>query len=438
MEHASEALDILRTQAARASKARRYIAGNHDRLVTLPTRANSNLRQLAELRDNLMPAVVRALASRIHVESWQTDHGDELDDMLRRNRWPLMQKELVREAVGYGDSGLVVWPGADGSSRLYPQKAGTFSVVYDTQDLTKITQALKVWRDAKRLRAALYLEDRVEQWVTKASKPELPENPDGWQLFEEPVSHNYNQVPFFHFGNDADLGLMGSPEIEPAMPLQDALNLSLFNLKVLQEDAAFPQRVRIGVEAMADLDTGEVPPPKSGPGTTWDMPTGGDVKQLPGQSFRDFIEEQNTLRRQIAVVTGTPAHMLNLESNALPSGEALKVRERTLTDKARDRQDTWEGPLADAVSLALHIDGVEGVDGRRPTAKPVWAAPETVAEADRVALVAQRVSAGWSRRQALTSYGLDERQVDELLAERAAEEEEEAARRRADFDAGLV
>lgn len=443
----ADLLPVVVERGSYAQRRRRYFDGEHDQLIeVIQQRRGSVADQLVKLRDNLMPGVVRALTSRLHIESWTSDHQDEIEAIAARNRLPLLQKELHQEAALGGDAGLVVWPGADGKARFYPVKAGSFAVMYDPVDLTRLVSAMRVWSEKragkKYVCATVYTADELYDLVTKRPADELPHKADAW-VVEDVRDNPYGTVPFFHLPNDGDLGTMGRSELDPAMPLQDALNLALINMKIGEEDVAWRQLVRIGAEVILDPMTGDVMAPKTGPGTVMDVGMGGDVKVLPGADMRPFLDEQESLRREIAAVTSTPLHMLSLMQGTPPSGDALDVLEKALTDKARDRQQEWTYPWSAAMALALFIDGVrapgaeaEGLLAIR--AVPQWAPPETTSEARRVELVDAKIRAGWPPKRAFMEAGYTEPEAEQLVAERAAHDEEQSARRAIDFDAGLV
>jgi hypothetical protein len=445
----ADLLPVVVERGVYAGKRRRYLDGDHDQLVEIAThrRTTPALLKIVQLRDNLMPGVVRALTSRLHVTGWQTDFQDEIEAIAERNRLPLLQKELHQESPLGGDAGIVVWPGPDGKSRLYPVKAGSFAVTYDPVDLTKLTAAMRVWSEKRAGKpyvcATIYTDAALYDLVTKAPCAKLPHKTSAWRI-EDVRDNPYGLNPFHHLPNDADLGTMGRSELDPALPLQDALNLALVNMKLGEEDVAWRQLVRIGAEVIVDPATGEVMPPRTGPGTVMDVGLGGDVKALPGADLRPFLEEQDALRREIAAVTSTPLHMLSLAEGAPPSGDALDVLEKALTDKVRDRQQEWAWPWAAAMAMALYIDGVR-VDGAEGAAgieaikvAPTWAPPETTSESKRVKLVEDKIAAGWPPVLAFREAGYSDDEARQMVADRAAFEEEASARRAIDFDAGLV
>src|SRR5690606_31008791 len=55
-------------------------------------------------------------------------------------------------------------------------------------------------------------------------------------------------VPVFHVANNGRTGEYGRSEIEPVIPLQDALNKTLMDMLIAMEFAAYPQRYIIGAE----------------------------------------------------------------------------------------------------------------------------------------------------------------------------------------------
>ena len=448
-ELVEQLLPVVAERGTYAGERRRYFDGEHRQLVEISKqrRVTAALLEVVKLRDNLMPGVIRALTSRLHIEGWTGEWQDEIEAITARNRFGLLQKELHQEAPLGGDSAVVVWPGADGRARFYPVKAGSFAVMYDPVDLTRLVAAMRVWSEKRAGRpyvcATIYTDRELIDLVTRQPAEKLPHRPDAWRV-EEVRPNPYGVNPFHHLPNDADLGTMGRSELDPAIPLQDQLNLTLVNSQIAEEDVAWRQLVRIGAEVIIDPATGEVVPPKTGPGSVMDVGHGGDVKTLGGQDLSPFLDKQEAIRREIAAVTGTPLHMLSLMTGTPPSGEALDVLEKALTDRARDRQQEWTWPWSAAMALALYIDGVrvdgaEGAAGVRAIAvKPTWSPPESTSELKRVELVETKIRAGWPPVAAFMEAGYSEDEARQLVADRAAFDEEQSARRAIDFDAGLV
>jgi hypothetical protein len=203
-----------------------------------------------------------------------------------------------------------------------------------------------------------------------------------------------------------------SARIGATADLQDALNKTLGDQLVAMEFHSMPQRYRIGVDVPLDPFTGKPIAPKQGPGVIWDLGEGATVGQFPQADFSPFLAAASELRNEIARVSRTPLHALGLAGQNYPSGEALRVAERPLADKVRDRQVAFGDAWSDAMSLAVRMAG--GSDER---VEPTWAPAETVSETERLSNAILKEQIGYSRRQVLIDLGLPVDAVDAMLAE---------------------
>lgn len=437
-----QALTDLAGRQAGYRLYRNYYDGNHRLLFATDKFLTTFGGMFQAFADNLCPAVVDAVADRLTITGWTVD-GDNSDMVRnavraieRRSRFDRIQGELHVEAPRVGDAYLLVWPGRDGQPRLHPQRGDTCAVVYDPEDALTVVAAVKMWRTLDgRIRVNAYLQDRVERLVSREKTTEVPTRLSKLEPVNDAdgpvVANPWGVIPVFHLANNAGVGETGRSELASVIPLQDALNKSIADMLVGSEFHALPQRVRIGVETRVGPD-GRPVAPRVAPGTVWDVGVGGDVKDLPAADLSGFLAAQADFRSEIARVSRTPLHLLGLAGDRYPSGEALRVAERPLTDKVADRQtgfyDAWSG----AMTLALRQAGIDAV------AEPDWAPAESTSLTERLAQAEAKLRVGYPRRAVLIDLGETPDRADELLADAATEQANDAASAAALFDRGVV
>lgn len=392
--------------------------------------------------DNFAASVVDAVADRLQITGFAAQGEDGTTDdavskataeIWRRNRMERRSGEVHSEALTTGDGYLIVWPGTDGRAVLWPQVASEVTVHYDPESPERIDRAAKVWYDddAKRWRCTLYYPDRIEKYATASGGENLPEKGAAfvpWLTEGEPwpVPNPFDVVPVFHFGNNARTNGFGRSELADVIPLQDSLNKSRADMAVAQEFYAVPQRMVIGIDPEVDEATGKPVWPFE-PGGVW-YASGGDGENKPSfgefaaNSPAGFLEAQREDKADIARVSKTPMHVLMLSSDAAPSGEALRTAETPFVKKVRDRQRDFGSDWADAMALAVRIDG-----GAEVLLETTWEDPAPRSETDSWSTAVLQKQAGVSQRQILRERGYTEEEIDKMAEDKASEAEAAAA-----------
>lgn len=397
---------------------RDYFDGDHSLLFATEKFRNAFGNLFAAFADNICPTVVQAVTDRLTIHAFTGVAAKDADKLWKKNRGARMQQQVHREAAKTGDSYVIVWPDADGTTRIWPQRSDECVVVYDKNRPGEIEYAAKAWvvgeGKKKQLRVTLYYKDHIERYISDNYLTNTPSTSSNFKDYSDandamqdnPLSSK--RVPVFHFGNDADIGSFGTSELQNVVPLQDALNKSMVDMLVAMEFQAYPQRYATGLQIEIDPDTGKPRNPPFTPGVDRLWTAAGDVKfgQFPGADLRAYLEVQNDIRTEVARVSGTPLHFLMLQPH-MPSGEALKISEGRLTKKIEDRQvgfgDTWE----EVMEYALDADEVD-IDWRN-------AAPLNPLLDAETMLVKEQV--GVSMRQALAELGYSPTEIDRMMTE---------------------
>jgi hypothetical protein len=446
-------LDLaLQATASRRPGYARYAAyydGQHPLTFATQKFRNAFGSTFAAFSDNLCPAVVDAVADRLLLEGFGVEQGG---DTLAAAAWALwlanrMDRragEVHLEALRSGDAYVIVWPDATGAPIFYPNGAAACTVHYDAEAPGRVLWASKQWwADDGHARLNLYYPDRIEKyrtpqpqkghaWPTRATgfEPYTPDTDNAW-----PLPNVWGQVPVFHFANNSDVGTVGRSELQNVLPLQNALNKTVTDQLVAQEFVALPQRWATGLEVEVDETTGKPTVPFT-PGVEriWAVANEqvrfGEFAQA---DLTQFLKAQDSLRAEIARVSGTPLHYLLLQTGDFPSGEAMRTAEARFLAKVRDRMASFGNAWEDAVSFGLRIQNALP-DGARLSA--LWKDPTPRNEKEQAETETLKTGLGVSKKQALRELGYSDAQIDQMQTERGDEATNLGASLLANFDAG--
>lgn len=486
--HIEQALQNFRDNAARYARAERYYRGSHDLAFASVKFQNTFGAMFREFALNLCPAVCDAVRDKLIVRGfgveeagsemdWPRENhnvppttpstknaatppqaGRELEGSLGReaqriwdrNRMGTRAGELHKEVLKNGDAYAIVWPDANGEPVIYPNRAGTCTVVYDEEAPGRILWAAKYWRTPdKRTRLNLMYTDRIEKYISvRESERALPEAGDfvtysGEESPTTPASttpsaprgrpspgrrgvssqirnpqseipNPYGIVPVFHFANNADIGSLGRSELEGAIPIQDGLNKSVLDMLVAMEYSAYRQRWVAGIELQVDDATGQpIAPFKAGIDHLW-------VSQNPEATFGDFgtadleqfLKVKDSFRTDICSVTGTPLHYLMPFAGGFPSGEAFRKAEARFIAKVHARQVAFGQVWASLMSFALNVAGY-GSGVRLITD---WEDPSPLSERELLENIRIKRELGIPIEQALAEAGYGTAEIEKMRA----------------------
>lgn len=435
----TRALHDLKCRAWRYRKFDEYYRGKHYLSFATDKFRNAFGTLFREFADNLCPAVCDAITDNLQVTEFGVEKGSAkiaklATQLWQSNRMDQRAGEVHLEAVKTGDAYVIVWPDANNAPVIYPQKSCICTVSYDTEQPGLVLWAAKFWiATNKRIRCNLYYPDRIEKYETRTQMPNgLPDKDDAFVPFKMkgeawPLPNEWGKVPVFHFGNNASVGQMGNSELVPAVPLQDGLNKAVLDMMVAMEFAAFKQRWATGIEVTLDNDGKPVAPFIPGVERLWVSESeNAQFGQFDTSDLEQFLKVQNDFRLEIARVTATPLHYLNLQSGSIPSGEALKTLEKRHVKKVKDRMISFGNVWEDVVSLALQMGGNGNV---RLSAN--WADPFGPSESELLGNLLIKQSLGVSEEQLLTEAGYGEADIERIKLQNAAKR---TANQR-DFDA---
>jgi hypothetical protein len=423
-------LTVLDIERARVAVYEAYYDGEHPlQFATSKFReAFGNL--FGAFADNWCQIVVDAAVERLQVIGFRVE--DEMSD----DAWELWQENAldVQSVIAHTEAGksgrafLLVDPNG-GEPLITVEHAAQVVVAHDPANRRNRLAALKRWqgRDGY-LYCNLFLPDVVLKWESeKVASPTYEVNWVERAGGEEAmVPNTLGVVPVIPLENKP--GLLGRPhsDLEPAIPLQNAINKLCTDLIVTSEYGAFPQRVVTGVEVPKDPETGQplrMDEMKAAMSRLWTFrPADARVTSLPAADLTNFVTSVEMFAQHLAAQTRTPPHYL-LAKLVNMSGDALSVAEAGLVSKCRAKalffSDAWE----EAMALALQAAGAGEVEAA--DCQAIWASPERVAQGQLVDAAVKKQTLGIPLPVIWLELGYTPEQIQEMEALEEAKQEAE-------------
>lgn len=196
----------------------------------------------------------------------------------------------------------------------------------------------------------------------------------------------------------------GRSELDPIIPLVDAVNQTATNMLAGVEHHSLPRRWAVNV-AESDFKDGDgkpIPAWKIATGAIWAIPRADDDTGVLGEQAQprvgqftaaDLNNFHGTIR-QIAVLAsgllGVPAAYLGYASDNPASADAIRSSEARLVKRAERRQRTFGGAWERAMRIALAM--IERDPSEANALEAVWrdaATPTRAAQADAAVKMVQ-------------------------------------------------
>lgn len=328
---------------------------------------------------NFCPLVVDSISERLKVTGFRM--GD--DATADKEAWEIWQRSRMDadanathiDTLALGASFVTVWADEKtGEPIIIPESATEVYVQYKPGSRREVEAALKRWRDDwGREYATLwtpnYVYESEAQRVSGAtrlqwSKAKRTKNPLG----VVPV------VPFF---NRTRLRAEPFSELEPIVPIIDAISKTAADCLVASEYAAYPMRYISGIEIEEDEDGN----PKSPFQLAIDKILMSEDPQTSFGQFQaadlgNYVKLIDSLVANLAAISRIPFHYFLIgRGGQPPSGEAITSAEAGLVAKATERMlhfgESWE----DVMRLAFLVKGDKG-KADAYNAETMWADPE--------------------------------------------------------------
>ena len=306
------------------------------------------------LVSNWCGPVVDAVLDKLEVIGVNIPGAETLSNIiwerLRANDLDEEQEELHEGVLVEGRAYAIIWPDEELGVRFDWQPAQNVRIKYADDDDRVPVWAMKRWLTSSGVvRINLYFADRIEKWqgINEPSNQSfIPESlpNSGLEIFRVPgepwpLPNLIGEVPVVEFSNRK------SSEIKGVIPLQDGVNYLLTSGFGAAEFNAMRQKVML---TNADEPVGGW---SNTPGRVWHLPHVLDADGKPIESridefsettldaYRQYIE---MVLQHIALTSKTPVRMFFQSDRGgrgdAPSGDALRVEDQPLIDKAQSKQ----------------------------------------------------------------------------------------------------
>lgn len=432
----------------RYDKLQRYIDGDHDLEYATEKFSSAFGPLFRAFSYNRCGMVVDAHADRLLVESLSSDDMPDLGELANKewhaNSMRAREGHAEVDSFGLGDAYVIaeVDPNASPTRVHYwIQDPREVRVKYSSRVPGELEIGAKAWRDDDGyVRLNVYHPDRVERYITRDKTESLPSNADMLERYDrpedgEPWTFRLNvtdTVPIFHIPNNGRTGEYGRSELEPVIPLQDALNKTLMDMLVAMEFAAYPQRYIIGAEPENEKQRKQFEAFQVGLDRILTI-FAPDAKagEFGVANVTQFLAVAEFWDAAISRVTKVPVHYLGM-SGEFSSGVARRLAEAPFTAKIEDRQASNGQVWHDVARYTVRSHGYDVEPG---IIQVNWRPAAPIAEEERLERAAQMDMLNipleiW----ALDALGWDQDKVAKALAakKRAVAEATRA------FDAGMI
>jgi len=411
------------------TRFRKYSDGEHEAKMTDEMRKQLRVVDGEEFNSNYCDMVVSSMSDRLVIDRMDADATAAVtwaNDVMQFNRFDELQMDVHQMALTDGDTFIFV--GYDNEAQIptfvhEPAWDGDVGmlVVYD-RNRSQIMAAIKVWYEAgiddAARRVNVYYPDRIEKYVTGKDKLETYEEVTPWVDADgSPVG-----LTIHHFKNRGRSRVeLGMSELKNVVPLQDALNRTLYSMVMTAELTAFPVRLARGFHPPANLSPG-VWVTIGGDGLDKDQVA--DASVMAQGQLTPFIDQAKFLKGEIGTISSTP--LPEFMGGDSSSGEALKQREVGLVGKCAKFQvkigNVWEDIFLTARRVQLAFGTTAPPEVKRFTCK--WKSAQLRNDNDWVKnAVAVKDDVGEREFLRLIGpvFGYDEAYIEKLIVEKAGD-----------------
>lgn len=327
---------------------------------------------LEELADNWCPPIVDASAERLTVEGFRFDDESESDrdvwELWQRNDLDVFSAMAHVEAIKAREAYALVEPRSGGVPRITIETPDQFIVATDPGDRRRRLAALKKWTDDDGMVfATVYLPGGAYRFqkTTKAGAPyvERTRGLAGGLAVVDYARVFGGLVPAVPIANNPGLKSGGRSDLDPVIPLQNALNKLVADMLVASEFSAFRQRLLTGVE-IPRYPEGH--PQEGEPMNEAFISAvsrllvveeeGARAQEFGQTDLGNFVKVIDLFVQHVAAITRTPPHYL-VGQVVNVSGDALTAAETGLVAKTRGKSKPFGQGWEDTVRLALKAMG---------------------------------------------------------------------------------
>lgn len=413
----------------------------------------ANADRYSGFSDNWCRPVVDAEAERIRHTGLKigddVQAGRELWNSWLKNEMEMQSSQGFVTSLNAKRSYVLVWGSETDEPVMSWEHPSQVEIEYDWGNFRRRVCALKTWVDDDKEYATLYEPEAIWKFERKRSRIQDEQrsqaqqarangtSSDGWQprLVDDtwPIANPMGEVPIVEVPNRPMLSGDPTSEIEPVMPMQDAINLLWAYLFLSADYASMPARVVLhqGPPMTPVLDSegnrvGEKPVDirdlaekrllyLSGEDTSIDS---WEAAKL--DVFTDIIE---VAVGHIAAQTRTPPTYLVTKSGmSNVNGEGLKASEIGLVKKTLEFQSFATPALREVYRLMALAMGNRALAEQTRLATISWMNPEIRSEAQLADALLKKQQMGYPLEYLMELDGIDPIEIERVMAMKQAEQ----------------
>lgn len=441
-----EGLHNLRENEHPWQRRQDYMDGKQD-LPFAPPGVNAEYRSLQDQAvANWLDIAMRAPLQRLVPEGFATGRGKEPDAAAWDNVWQPNSLDSRADAtftdmMVHGRGLMSVWRDTPETPRIRPESGLNVHVEGDPEDpWTQLWAVKRVTRKvpgSRRATSALWtppnyrrggatiemawVHDRDSFVAYERGNPESTEWVRGgdWVKVDD-GKHDLGHVAFVPFDNRPTSSAVPRSDMEPLMPMQDALNTIRFQTLLAMQFSAYRQRIVVGFDPVLRDADGKVVPQRDSEGNimldrygqpmpilqTPGRPGVDRLLVFPGDLTKVFDMPESDMGNYVtvlgefltqffAIAQVPPQYLLSRMANL--SGDALTGAESTLNAKVKQLQTS----AGESLELVMRMaDRATGGDGKDAASEVLWAQSEVRSFAATVDAVVKLIAQGMAPRDA--------------------------------------
>jgi len=359
--------------------------------------------RLTELVINWPQLVLDSIENRLDVDGFRLGGDDAVDQDLW-DTWTsqdmVVESQVAHlEAMLYGRSAVSVWPdGNTGTDPVWAVETPHETLIDYQPGTRKARAAYKQWVDGTTVEARIYLPDRVEvyqgqsrQQVTNANGSKSAATSYSLASVVKQVDEIRNplgEVPVIPLVNrQRTARLNGKSELDPIVPIADAINKLATDLMVTSEFYAEPRRWATGIQLPAKGGEGADTTERiraevrtywdalekgrtriAGPGVTFGQDQQADLSQI--------VSAIEKLVQFLGALGVLPPHFLGISTANPASADAIRSSEASLVKRSERKTNPFGGTWKRAQCYSQAIkEGVrvDELDPKYLRMETVWA-----------------------------------------------------------------
>jgi hypothetical protein len=399
--------------------------------VYLPLKIQAELAGRLGIRTNLCAAVVDAMVAKLDLKSYAggTDADQAiLTEEYEYNQLELQSTEIHRMTGIDGDGFMVVWPEYNelgkktGHAFVRVLASQDIDMTYSPADKLKPIRCVHQWIEEEL--GKMYVGKPVVRRDTMTAKNihrEYSVSGEGdkwidWTFdgLEGIVTNDLGVIPVVHFRNKIGLSAFGTSELENALPIQNDINRLVQDAMIRSYFNGGQQLAVFGIDADEFIKKNPDGLSREVWGAWMFDNEKASLTMIQPQDMADMWNSVDKRIDHLCRATATPVSYL--DPKAAPSGVAMQEMSGPLIDKVYEAQTTLGSAWARVFSLILKV--------RTNNLTPVhveWEEPFVQSNIDTdLKLYA---AGAISQAELLRRQGMNQTQIDSIIAERQAEQQ---------------